>query len=344
MRLARLLTVSLALAATAAVFSYDRLAESPGARMSAAAGKLLASLDDAQKEKVLFPYQTAERPQWHFVPLETRKGVPLKEMTEAQREAARALLATALSESGYEKADTIMSLEKLLQELEGAGRRWPRDWLLYYVTIFGDPSGEGRWGLGFEGHHLSLNFVVENGRVVSSTPQFFGANPAIVKTGGAGIPAGTRVLRDEEQLAYDLLSQLEGDARGKAVIAAEAPKDIRGPADPQPPREPAAGLAAADMTAPQRETLRKLVRAYCAAMPEPVAAERLAAIDAAGFENVRFAWTGPAEPGAGHGYRIQGPTFLIEFNNTQPDAEGNPANHIHSVYRDLRGDFALPPN
>ena len=127
-----------------------------------------------------------------------------------------------------------------------------------------------------------------------------------------------------------------------AVLSDEAPKDIRGPADPQPPRDAAVGLPAAKMSDAQRDVLRKLIEAYCAAMPETVAGERLAAIDAAGFENIHFAWMGADKPGVGHGYRVQGPTFLIEFNNTQPDAQGNPANHIHSVFRDLRGDFALP--
>jgi hypothetical protein len=341
MRPARLLAACLALAASAAVLSFDAPAAAPGAQMSAAAGKFLSTLDDAQKQKVRFAYEAPERIQWHFVPLETRKGVPLKEMTELQREAARQLLATALSEAGYKKADSIMNLEKLLQELEGAGRRWPRDWLLYYVTIFGDPAGSGRWGLSWEGHHLSLNFVVENGKVIASTPQFMGANPATVKT-GAATARDTRVLRDEEQLAFDLLAHFAATQRALAVISPEAPKELRGPNDAQPPREPATGLPAAKMSDAQRQLLRKLVETYASAMPEPVAAERLAAIDQAGFENVHFAWLGADKPGVGHGYRVQGPTFLIEFVNTQPDAEGNPANHIHAVFRDLRGDFAIP--
>lgn len=343
MRPARLLAASVVLAftASAAVLSYDGLAEAPGQRMTAAAGKFLSTLDDAQKQKVRFAYEAPERVQWHFVPLETRKGIPLKEMTEPQREAARQLLAAALSEAGYKKADSIMNLEKLLQELEGAGRRWPRDWLLYYVTIFGDPAGSGRWGLSWEGHHLSLNFVVENGKVIASTPQFMGANPATVKT-GAMAASNTRVLRDEEQLAFDLLAHFAATQRPQVVVSAEAPKELRGPADPQPPREPAQGLEAGKMLDAQRELLRKLVETYCSSMPESVAAERLAAIDQAGFENVRFAWFGADKPGIGHGYRVQGPTFLIEFVNTQPDAEGNPANHIHAVWRDLHGDFAIP--
>ena len=77
-------------------------------------------------------------------------------------------------------------------------------------------------------------------------------------------------------------------------------------------------------------------------MPAEVATERLSAIEQAGFEKVYFAWMGAEKPGIGHYYKIQGPTFLIEFVNTQADAAGNPANHIHCLWRDMRGDFGIP--
>ncbi|MDQ3329045.1 MAG: DUF3500 domain-containing protein [Planctomycetota bacterium] len=337
------LTVSFLFAASAAlVFSYDRLADSPGEKMSEAAGQLLGSLDDGQKAKIRVAYDAAERVNWHFVPLDARKGLPLKEMNEEQRKYARSLLNTALSESGYKKADSIMHLEQLLQALEGDGRRWPRDWLLYYVTIFGEPSETGRWGLSWEGHHLSLNFVVENGRIVSSTPQFMGANPATVMTGGAGVEKGTRVLAAEEQLAFDLLASLTPEQRKVAIVSSEAPKEIRAAGEAQPPKDAAVGLPLRKMTESQRQILRKLGDAYASSLPQPVVDQRIAAIHEAGIDDIHFAWFGAEKPGVGHGYRIQGPTFLIEFVNTQPDAEGNPANHIHSVWRDLRGDFAIP--
>ncbi|HEX6987252.1 MAG TPA: DUF3500 domain-containing protein [Planctomycetaceae bacterium] len=342
MRRVRVLVVSSVLLVTGAVLSYDRLAESPGRKMSAAAERFLDSLDEGQKAKARLPYDSKERVVWNFVPLDTRKGLALKDMTEEQRQLARELATTALSESGYKKAETIVRLERLLQQLEGPNRRWPRDWHLYYFTVYGDPQGESAWGLSIEGHHLSLNFVVEDGKVVASTPQFMGANPATVKTGGEDIPAGTRVLADEEQLAFDLLARLAATQRMQAVVSPEAPREIRAPGEPQPPQEPAQGLQAGKMSDDQRQLLEKLIGVYASAMPEAVASERLAAIQKAGLENVTFAWFGAEKPGVGHGYRVQGPTFLIEFVNTQPDAEGNPANHIHCVWRDLRGDFALP--
>lgn len=337
------LSAAFLVAASAAfVFSYDNFAEAPGGGMSAAAQQLLGSLDDSQKAEIALPYDSADRVKWHFVPLESRKGLPLKEMTEEQRKHARTLLNTALSESGYKKADSIMHLEQLLQALEGPDRRWPRDWLLYYVTIFGDPSKSERWGLSWEGHHLSLNFVVENGRVIASTPQFMGANPAIVMTGRAGVEKGTRVLAAEEQLAFDLLASLSATQRQVAVVSKEAPKEIRAAGEAQPPTDEAVGLPKSKMNEPQRELLRQLVVTHASSMPKAVADERIAAIRKAGIENVHFAWFGAEKPGIGHGYRVQGPTFLIEFVNTQPDAEGNPANHIHSVWRDTAGDFAIP--
>lgn len=327
---------------TTGVLSFDHATETPGQRMGTAAERFLASLDSDQVKRTQLNYDAPQRLEWNFVPLNTRKGLSLKDMTEPQRDLARELTMTALSESGYEKTETIIQLENLLQALEGEGRRWPRDWRLYYLTIYGNPVGEDRWGLSIEGHHLSLNFVVEKGRVIASTPQFFGANPAIVKTGGAGIAAGTRVLADEERFAFDLLGALDGESQTTAIISAEAPREIRAAGEPQPPGDAAAGLAAGDMNDAQQTILRKLIDAYASSMPRPVAEARIEAIDEAGFENVHFAWLGAEKPGIGHGYRVQGPSFLIEFVNTQPDAEGNPANHIHCVWRDMHGDFALP--
>ena len=312
----------------------------PRGDATGAAKSFLATLEPGQRERAVLPFDAPTRVGWHFVPLESRKGLPLKEMTGPQREAAHRLLATALSEAGYRKTTAIMSLEALLRSLEGAGRRWPRDGMLYYWTVFGDPA-QGRWGLSVEGHHLSLNYAFEDGKIVASTPQFMGANPATVRTAGGGIEVGFRVLKAEEQLAFDLLDSLDGEIRRKAIVDPAIPKEIRAAGDAQPPTEPAVGLAAGEMSAEQRKTLDALIATYAGAMPEAVARGRLAAIDKAGADGVRFAWLGAEKPGVGHGYRIQGPTFLVEFVNSQPDAEGNPANHIHSVWRDLAGDFGI---
>jgi hypothetical protein len=333
------LVLGFALVVAGAGWAFQRGASSAG--MTDAATKFIATLSEEQKKQTVLPYDTPKRLEWHFIPKDERKGLQVKEMDEAQRKGLHALLKSALSESGYDKATKIMSLESILHGLEKGGRNI-RDPERYYATIFGAP-GEGRWGLSFEGHHLSLNFVVDADGVVSSTPSFFGANPAIVKSDVEGaLPRGTRVLAKEETLAFDLLKSLSDEQRGKAIIAEKAPSEIRGAGEAQPPTEAPAGLAAAALNEEQQGLLRALIAAYAANMPEEVRQERLSAIQNAGFDTIHFAWAGAHEPGVGHYYRIQGPTFLIELVNVQPDAAGNVANHIHSVWRDMRGDFALP--
>ncbi len=325
----------------AAARGYRLLVE-PLDSLEQAAVRFLDSLDAHQRQVAVLPYDSPQRVDWHFIPRTERKGLQIRDMTPAQRQAALALLRNCLSEIGYSKAVKIMELEKVLHELEKTRQGGPlRDPERYYFTVFGHP-GHGRWGLSIEGHHLSLNFVMDNGRVISSTPSVFAANPAQMKSAVAGVPQGLRVLAAEEQLAFELLSSLSEEQRGKAVISREPLREIRAAGQPQPPRTPPEGIAGGELTAAQRDVLKKLVQTYAANFPDQVSANRLEAIERAGWEKVHFAWAGALQPGVGHYYRIQGPTFLIEFVNTQPDAAGNPANHIHSVWRDMRGDFAIP--
>jgi hypothetical protein len=312
--------------------------------LTSAATGWIDSLAVDQRARGLRPFTEAARTEWHFVPKASRKGVQLRDMTPAQEQAALALLRSALSQAGYEKSLLIMSLDEILRRLEGDRAKNIRDPRRYFFTIFGVPADAGTWGLSVEGHHLSFNFTVRDGAVVDSTPQFMGANPAAVKTTFAGLPeAGHRVLRDEETLAFELVRSLDATQQASAVTA-EPPKEIRAAGEPQPPQEPAAGIAWRQLTADQRGVLRRLVAAYCSWMTADVAAERIRLIEAApgGWDDVRFAWAGALEPGVGHAYRVEGPTFLIEFVNVQPDAEGTPANHIHCVWRDRTGDFDLP--
>lgn len=339
----RSLLIALLALATALTggWTYYREA-SVGESMSQAALAFLRGLDDAQRAKAVMAYADPQRVEWHFIPKDWRKGLQIKEMTEPQRQAAHALLQAALSQVGYDKATRIMSLEKLLQALEGEQRRWPRDWQMYYFTIFGDPAGNERWGLSVEGHHLSLNFVVEQGKVIATTPQVLASNPAVVKSpNNFGIEVGTRILAQEELLAFELLRALNAEQKSKAIIDSVAPREVRAAGEPQPPQDPPTGIPARQLTSEQQALLRRLIDTYAQVMPPAVAQQRWEEIEAAGFGNVHFAWAGAEEPGIGHYYRIQGETFVIEFVNTQPDAAGNPANHIHCLWRDMRGDFAL---
>ncbi len=314
-----------------------------GPSMTKATLALLASLDDNQRAKALLNYDDASRLDWHFIPKATRKGLQIKEMTEPQRALAKELLRSGLSEIGYDKATRIMAVESLLKELEKEKTNTPlRDPERYYFTVFGKPVATGKWGLSIEGHHLSWNFVVENGKIISSTPNMFGANPAVMKgPDTAGVKTGTRLLAREETLAFELLHSLSPEQRAVAVLAKEALKEVRGAGEPQPPADPATGLSAEKMSAEQRLILQSLIAVYAGSLADDLAQERLKEIEKAGLQNCFFAWFGAEQPGIGHYYRVQGPTFVIEFVNTQPDAAGNPANHIHCTWRDLRGDFAI---
>ncbi|MCA9026081.1 MAG: DUF3500 domain-containing protein [Planctomycetaceae bacterium] len=315
----------------------------PGVEMSEAAAEFVDLLDAEQRKTALLSYEddTDQRVNWHFIPKDHRKGLQIKHMTKEQRAAAHALLKSALSQVGYSKAEQIMEIEALLAEFEGKGR-FIRDPERYYFTIFGANFG-GRWGLSVEGHHLSLNFVVEDNKVISVTPQFFGANPALVKNENkSGFEVGTRILAKEEQLGFDLVNSLDDAQQKQAVIAEKAPEEIRAAGETQPPKDAPVGIPAGKLTSEQQKVLRELIDEYATAVPAKISAQRLAAMEEAGFDGVHFAWAGATEPGIGHYYRIQGETFLIEFVNTQPDVAGNPANHIHCVWRDMHGDFAIP--
>jgi hypothetical protein len=315
-----------------------------GANMTRAAQDYLATLTEQQKTISLMDFDTPQRVGWHFIPMDERKGLQIKDMNDRQRAAAFALLNTALSEAGYDKARTIMALEGILHELQRVRGGGPiRDPQRYYFTVFGEPTETGRWGLSIEGHHLSLNFVVDSNRVIASTPTFLAANPSIVKDEFPGMPKkGTRVLDREEEIAFDLVRSLQPEQRAKAIVADRAPREIRAAGEAEPPRYEPTGLAYSQMSADQQGMLKRLIHVYAGNLPEDVRSERLAVIEQAGYKHVYFAWAGADRPGIGHYYLIQGPTFQIEFVNVQPDSAGNPASHIHSVWRDPQGDFAIP--
>jgi hypothetical protein len=314
-----------------------------GTDMVASAQQLVSLLDTSQRERATRTFDDLDRLKWHFIPLPERKGLQIKDMDAGQRKAAYGLLQAGLSEIGYYKSRQIMSLEYILRELEQARTDGPiRDPERYYFTIYGTPGPTGKWGWSAEGHHLSLNFVVDDGKVVSYTPSFLGSNPATVHEEIASAPGkGTRVLGREEDLGFELLATLDTDQRKTAVIAAKAPHDVRGGGEPQPPDTPPVGLAAAELKSAQSRILRALLETYCGNMAPDIGSARMAEIEQAGFDKVYFAWAGADHPGVGHYYRVQGPTFVLEFCNTQPDSAGNPANHVHTLWRDTRGDFGL---
>ncbi|MHA3775008.1 DUF3500 domain-containing protein [Verrucomicrobiota bacterium sgz303538] len=296
--------------------------------MSNAAQNFLQALNPEQRSKAQMDVQDTERKNWHFIP-RARKGLPVKEMTQAQRLLAQALLVSGLSSNGYEKAVSIMSLEDILANLEkGSGP--VRDPENYYVTIFGQPGGSDAWGWRVEGHHLSLNFAASKDQVLSMTPSFFGTNPGEVKEGQR---AGLRILADEEELGRSLVKSLTEDQRKVAVIQTDAPKDVLNVPGRNDFTKPE-GLAQTQMTPEQQAALAKLIHEYLNRHRLDVAADDWAQIEKAGLDKVTFAWAGGLERGQGHYYRVQGPTFILEYDNTQ-----NNANHVHSLWREIGDDF-----
>jgi Protein of unknown function (DUF3500) len=296
--------------------------------MSEAANKFLAALTPEQRAKATYAFTNDERFNWHFIP-KSRNGLPFKEMTPPQQDLGRALLRTGLSPQGFTKATNIMLVvELVLKELENQAPR--RDPGLYYVTVFGKP-GESPWGWRVEGHHLALNFAIDANNVISVTPNFFGSNPAEVPQGPL---KGFRNLAAEEDLGRQLASSLNEEQRKAGLIATDAPRDIiTGNARKTSSVEPF-GIPASKLTKAQQDVLQSLIREYVFRFRSDVAEQDLKKIQSAGFEKIYFAWAGPLERGKGHYYRVQGPTFLMEYDNTQ-----NNANHIHTVWRDFENDF-----
>ena len=308
--------------------------EKSPASMADAAGHFLGGLAPDQRQQATFKFDAEERLNWHYIPRE-RKGLPIKAMNPAQRTLARDLLKTGLSQRGYLTATSIMDLETVLGDLEqrtnSPERRIVRDPDLYFFSVFGTPSARDAWGWRVEGHHVSLNFTIVNGTLVASTPSFLGSNPAEVKEGPN---KGLRILAQEEDAARALLLALDEGQRAKATVETAAPNDMvttnKVKVDPLSP----VGIEATALTPSQRDLLMRLIDVYTSTMASDIAAERMAKITRAGADKIAFAWAGDAERGKKHYYRIQGPTFLVEYDNTQNDA-----NHIHSVWRDFSGDF-----
>jgi hypothetical protein len=341
MKTSRLFLSVAAIGILAGVAYVRQAQESAGSKMVEAAEKFAGLLSPEQKQKAMFAFDAKERTNWHFVPLQdasgnpTRKGLRLQQMTDEQKEAARSLLRAGTSAGGFTTATTIMSLESILHELEKGGPnvRNP-EW--YFFTLFGTPSRTGKWGWRVEGHHLSLNFVIDGGQVAAATPAFFGANPATVKQGPR---EGTRALPEADDLARDLFRGLDQEQK-KAAYQEKEFAEIQGQTV-KPHAGPPNGVAATQMNEKQRALLWKLIRSYAERLPADVAQAELAQVEKDGIDQVHFAYAGGSEPGKPHTYRVQGPSFVIEFLNVQADSAHNPANHIHSAWRNLRGDFGI---
>lgn len=306
--------------------------------MSECANRFLAALDPNQRGKATFPFDTDERKSWHYVPADThtavdslgqRQGLQLREMTPYQKHLASALLAAGLSQTGYIKAVTIMSLEDVLRAIENDSgeRRNPEK---YYFSLFGTPSDNAAWGYRVEGHHLSQNYTVVNGKAISG-PSFFGSNPAEVRQGPR---KGLRTLALEDDLGLDVIRTLDEPQQKIAIVDPTAYPDILTKASRKAALQgQPSGLSATKMNVRQFDALMAVVEEYAHNVPDELAAARIAQMNRAG-KNVYFAWSGGINREDPHYYRVQTSSFLIEFDDTQDGA-----NHIHSVWRDFNGDF-----
>ena len=300
----------------------------------AAARAALRALPDSTRTSATFAFDSSERSNWFYVPID-RTGVTLSRMTAEARARVDSLLLSGLSSRGFATAKSIMRHEAILHDIEAAGppagRRFVRDSNKYYLSVFGEPDAATAWGWRVEGHHLSVNYTGIGGTAQVVSPVFFGANPAKVLSGPH---AGLRILAEEEDLARELVKMFDAKQRTVAIFSDTALVEIETRNDPKARTLKSEGLRVADMTAAQRAQLRRLLDHYAGRLSAAARAHALRDMGEGGFGELRFAWAGGTEVGEAHYYRIHGPTILVEYDNQQTNA-----NHIHTVWRDLRHDF-----
>ncbi len=286
--------------------------------MAAAANGFLAVLDDSRRAKATYAFDNAaERTRWHWTTPRgfPRNGLPLSEMTAEQRDQAMALLAAGLSPAGLQKALDIMALQNDLGNNPD----------LYYVTVFGTPGVEP-WGWRYEGHHLSRHFTVAGGQV-SETPLFLGAWPTVSAN-------GLKAMEREEWAARELATAANSAGQTGVIFRPNTlTTHVTGNSAVVTPLDPV-GLAFGELGADQQALLTEIIQRYLDTLPTYLAEAQLAGIEQGGVENIRFGWAGPLDAQRPYYYRVQGPSFLLEHDNSRGGGT-----HIHSVWRDFTGDF-----
>jgi hypothetical protein len=298
------------------------------------ANTFISLLNSTQRNKTLYPFDTEERYRFKYIPLDDRKGVSFNELNTVQRKALMDLLGVCVTAETVKKVNAIMQLDFILKELE---QRKPEDHYRdpgkYFVTIFGIPSDKTIWGWRFEGHHVAFHFSADKNQLVAGTPGFLGTNPAIVQSGQQ---KNTQVLKEETDKGFALLHSFNADELKKAVIDTAAPAEILTEASRRAMIEHPAGIRYKELLPEHQQQLLQLINLYINRYTTLFAAAMLKEIQTAGLDNLWFTWAGYTEPvlGRPYYYRIQGPTIIIEYDNTQ-----NNANHVHTVVRDLKTDF-----
>jgi hypothetical protein len=290
-----------------------------------------ATLSGDQKKKAFYEFKDEERFNFNFVPI-ARNGVPLADLSEIQKEKVWEMLKAFLSTQGFNKAQLIVQLEPILKVLEKrAVDDNYRDPAKYYITQFGTPENPV-WGWRFEGHHLSLNFSCRGEEIISATPSFMGSNPAIVPSGEK---KGLQVLEQEQNLGFELINSMTPAQMKIARFSETAPPEILNGNQRKAKALEPIGIKYTELTKSQQSLLLKLLDVYVKNYQLGFSKTLMKKIETAGIENLSFGWAGSLAKGEGHYYRIQGPMLLVEYDNTQTNA-----NHVHSCVRDLTNDFA----
>jgi hypothetical protein len=311
--------------------SIHNICVSQSGSLDLVANNFISSLDDQQRAKAVYTFTSDERYNWHFIPKE-RKGISLNELSDEQKNKAFSLLKLCLSDTGYSKTIAITQLENVLRVLENRQDNEYRNPGKYYILFFGKPDKKDIWGWRFEGHHISFSFSMQNNALISGTPGFLGSNPAIVPNGPQ---KGKQVLREETELGFALLHSLTTQQLQSAVTNSTAPGDIITAASRKAIIESTEGIPYATMNKAQQALFMKLISLYIHRYTKLFADNMIDELKAAGLNNIRFIWAGAQKAeGQPYYYRIQGPTIIIEYDNSQ-----NNANHVHSVVRDLKHDF-----
>jgi hypothetical protein len=316
------------------------------AEIRARAEALLLLLDGPQRAAVLRPIESPDWMRWCNA-VEMPHGFSLREASHAQRQAVLELARASLSARGFDQVWGAMLMNELLGEIVGNTailNAWN-----YAITIFGPPSERDPWGWQLQGHHLAVNCFVLGDQIVA-TPQFVGAEPAIIDDGPL---KGLSILQEEERVGFELFHGLDAGQRDTAVtFSSMLPEDL-------PPGRyhladqrtqagafndnvvlPYEGLAGADMTASQRDKLTELIEVYVARLPHGHDRVRMREVTRH-LSETHFSWIGARGPEDPFYYKVHSPVILIEFDHHSGVALDNahPEKfHVHTQVRTPNGN------
>ena len=306
-----------------------------GEDITQVAQSFVASLTSEQKAQTVFDFSNPERTQWSHRS-QSRLGLTLKAMNAEQRQLAFDLLRVTLSARGFHKIESVRELENLSPSTSASAYPNPRDPELYSLAIFGTPSTSGAWGWRWEGHHLSQNFTMIDGQLVSCTPSFVGINP-FRPASGQEKPRDFPLLDNELSFGRALAQSLTPAQRKLAVLAIEVPQDIITQTKAKVETlDTYQGISVADLNAVQKKILGRIIAEYVGLVRTDFALNEMIAISETAEEQIFFTWVGGTDDNQECYFRIRGPSFLLELSNVQ----GN-SNHVHLVWRDTQKDFGF---